>query len=283
MAPDPLRLSLLICVTMVAFASNSILNRMAVGPGHIDASSFAVLRVFFGGLALGLLARRRIRLWGPGRAVGAASLGVYMIGFSMAYRTLDAGLGALILFGTVQIGMFGWSAFRGNAPVARQILGASVAFGGLALVLWPGGEAQFGAGAALMVLAGLGWAAYTLAGKGSADPVAETGANFITVLPFVLGLLLLSELHANAMGVWLAFLSGAVTSGLGYALWYSILPRLASQSAAVIQLCVPVLAIAGGAVLLGEVLTIKLAVAAVLVIGGIALALTSKSPRADRK
>lgn len=278
-----MRLSLLICVTMLAFASNSILNRMAVGPGHIDASSFAVLRVIFGAVALGLLARGRLRLFGPGRAVGAISLAVYMAGFSLAYRTLDAGLGALILFGTVQIGMFSWAAFRGTMPSMRQITGAAIAFAGLVIVLWPSGQAEFGLGGLLMVCAGFGWAAYTLVGKGATDPLAETGANFIMCLPLVLGLLLLSDLQTNGMGVFLAFLSGAITSGLGYAMWYSILPRLPAQNAAVIQLCVPVLAIAGGAVLLGEALSLKLGLAALLVIGGIALALTSQSAPAGRR
>lgn len=278
-----MRLTLLICLTMIAFASNSILNRMAVGPGHIDASSFAVLRVVFGAVMLAALARGRLQLIAPGRAVGAVSLAIYMAGFSLAYRTLDAGLGALILFGTVQIGMFSWAAFRGNTPSFRQLAGAGIAFAGLVLVLWPTGEAQFGLGVLLMVCAGLGWAAYTLAGKGATDPLAETGANFIMSLPLVLGLLLLSDLQTNALGVCLAFLSGAITSGLGYALWYSVLPRLAPQNAAVIQLSVPILAIAGGAVLLGEVFSLKLGLATILVIGGIALALTSQSVPTRRK
>ena len=278
-----MRLSLLICLTLVAFASNSVLNRMAVGEDHIDAASFAVLRVASGAIALSMLAWKRMRFASPGRLVGTLSLGVYMVGFSLAYRTLDAGLGALILFGTVQIGMFGWTAYRGSQPTLRQLIGASIAFGGLTLVLWPGQNAQFGSGAVLMVFAGLGWAAYTLAGKGTADPLAETGANFVMVFPLVLVLLLMSDLQASLLGVALAVVSGAVTSGLGYALWYSILPRFSAQNAAVLQLCVPVLAISGGAFLLGEVLSWQLGLSAVLVIGGIALALTSQPVQADRK
>lgn len=279
-----MKLAVLIVVTMIAFASNSLLNRMAVGAGAIDASGFAVLRVLAGAVTLALLARGRIKLFGPGRAIGAVSLGVYMIGFSLAYRTLDAGLGALILFGTVQIGMFGWSTWTGNRPTARQIAGAGVAFTGLVIALWPGQGAAVGLGSSfLMLLAGLGWAAYTLNGRGATDPLAETGANFVMCLPLMCLLFLGPAMHANFYGVVLAIICGAATSGLGYALWYWVLPQVKAQSAAVLQLSVPIIAIAGGALFLGETLTLAVAIAAALVVGGIALAVTSGSARAGRK
>lgn len=278
-----MRLTALICLTLIAFASNSILNRMAVGAGHIDASSFAVLRTLSGAVMLILLAHGRVRLWTRGRIVGAGSLAIYMIGFSLAYRSLDAGLGALILFGAVQVGMFGWSALRGTPSTGAQIAGAGIAFAGLIVALWPGANAAYGVvDSSLMAIAGLAWGAYTLNGRGTRDPLAETGANFIICLPLILWLLTLTELQASGTGVLLAVVCGAVTSGLGYALWYTVLPQIRAQTASVLQLGVPLIAMAGGALLLGEAFTLKLGVSSVLVLGGILLAITSVSAPADR-
>jgi len=222
-----------------------------------------------------------------GRVLGAVSLAAYMVGFSLAYVTLDAGLGALILFGTVQVTMFGWTALRGQRPALRQMLGAGVAFGGLILALWPsggaGGAAGDLAGTGFMVVAGLGWAAYTLAGKASKDPLAGTAANFVVATPLLAILLLGTGLTAAPAGIALATLSGAVTSGLGYALWYHVLPQLAGQSAAIVQLSVPIIAIVAGALLLGETITGAIVLAAALVLGGIALAVTSSKPQADHR
>ncbi|WP_299647948.1 DMT family transporter [uncultured Tateyamaria sp.] len=281
-----MRLILLTCLTMIAFAANSVLNRMAVDSGAIDPSSFAMIRVLAGAVALCMILTVRgggLPLRERGRVVGALSLAAYMIGFSLAYVTLDAGLGALILFGTVQVTMFGWSALRGANPTMRQMAGAGIAFVGLLIALWPKDGAAGGiSGAVLMVVAGLGWAAYTLVGKGAKDPLAATAANFVLTLPILAALLLGAGLHAAPSGIALAIISGAVTSGLGYALWYSILPRLAGQAAAVIQLSVPIIAIAGGALLLGEALTLSLAFAAALVVGGIAVAVTASMVPTDR-
>lgn len=280
-----MRLILLTVLTMMAFASNSILNRLAVDSGAIDPSSFAMIRVLSGALALCMILTVRggkLPILARGRLLGAASLAAYMIGFSLAYVTLDAGLGALILFGTVQITMFGWSALRGVAPSPRQMLGASVAFAGLLLALWPseGGAGDL-TGAMLMVIAGLGWAIYTLVGRGAVDPLATTAANFIVAMPFLVVLLLGAGLHAAPSGIALAILAGAVTSGLGYALWYHVLPQFAGQTAAVIQLSVPIIAICAGALLLGEALTLSVGVAALLVLAGIALAITSPAVPKD--
>ncbi|MEL6618513.1 MAG: DMT family transporter [Pseudomonadota bacterium] len=282
-----MRLILLTCVTMVAFASNSLLNRAAIDSGAIDPSSFAVIRVAAGALALCMILTVRgggLPVLAPGRALGALSLSLYMIGFSLAYVTLDAGLGALILFGTVQVTMFSWGALRGAPPNRRQLIGAGVAFAGLVLALWPKGGAAGSdlAGAGLMLLAGLGWAAYTLAGRGAQDPLAATAANFVVTLPIMLLLLVGAALHAAPSGIALAIVSGAVTSGLGYALWYHVLPQLTAQTAAVVQLSVPVIAIAAGALLLGESVGLPLILSAAMVLGGIALAVTSRSPQADR-
>ena len=280
-----MRLILLTCLTMVAFASNSILNRLAVDSGSIDASSFAVIRVLAGAVALCMILSVRgggLPVVAKGRAVGVISLSVYMVGFSLAYVTLDAGLGALILFGTVQVTMFGWGALRGAAPTVRQLTGASVAFAGLIYALWPrgGGAAADLPGAMLMVLAGVGWAAYPLAGRGAKDPLAATAANFVVTLPVMLVLLVGASLHVAPSGIALAVLCGAVTSGLGYALWYLVLPQLAAQTAAVVQLSVPIIAIAAGALLLGEAVGLDLLLSALLVLGGIAVAITAPKAQA---
>ena len=275
-----MRLVLLTLLTMCAFAANSLLTRAAVDGGHIGPGAFAVLRVASGAAMLGGIALWRgisMPLLTPVRLAGAVSLALYMIGFSLAYLTLDAGLGALILFGVTQITMFGHAAVTGQAPTARQLLGAAVAFGGLVLVLWPtGGSVTDPVGAVLMVLAGLGWAAYTIAGRGAADPLAATGANFILCLPVLLVLLAASGLEADAAGIALGVVCGAVTSGLGYALWYSVLREMAGTTAAVVQLSVPVIAIAAGVVFLGEAVSGVIVIAAAMVVGGIGWSVTAK-------
>lgn len=280
-----MRLALLTTLTMIAFAANSVLNRLAVDSGAIDPSSFAMIRVTAGAIALCMILTVRgggLPVLARGRAIGAASLAAYMIGFSLAYITLDAGLGALILFGTVQVVMFGWSAMRGSAPTPRQLTGAGIAFVGLLLALWPsdGAGGDVG-GAVFMVIAGIGWAIYTLVGKNSADPLASTAANFVVAVPLLLILLAGTGLHAAPSGIALAILSGAVTSGLGYALWYTVLPDLRGQTAPVIQLSVPIIAIGAGALLLGEAVTLSVIIAAVLVLGGIALTVTAPAVPAD--
>jgi drug/metabolite transporter (DMT)-like permease len=281
-----MRLLLLTSFTMIAFASNSILTRMAIEPGLIDPISFALIRVLSGAVLLAALvirSRGHLTLSGRGRVVGALSLTVYMIGFSLAYVTLDAGLGALILFGVVQITMFSYSAIIGARPGTRQIVGATIAFAGLVVALWPepGAEGSL-AGSGLMVLAGLGWAAYTLSGKSARNPLAETGANFVICLPVLLILTGAFVETAALPGILLAVLCGAITSGLGYALWYRVLPELQRSTAAVVQLSVPVIAILAGSLLLGEPLTLSIAVAASLVVFGIWLAVTKQSAPAGR-
>ncbi len=280
-----MRLFLLTSLTMCAFAANSLLNRLAVGSGAADPASFAVIRVLSGAAMLAFLVILRggaIPFLDRARVAGATALALYMVGFSLAYLTLDAGLGALILFGVVQITMFVLAAAWGNPASVRQIAGATVAFLGLAWVLWPSGSWSTDlTGAALMVAAGIGWAIYTLSGRGATDALAATAANFCLCLPLVAILLPVSPvpLAINPLGVALAVVSGAVTSGLGYALWYRLLPHLDTGVAAIVQLSVPVIALVGGVVLLGETATLRLLMGAVLVLGGIAMALrTPKRP-----
>ncbi len=273
--------ALFICLTMLAFAMNSILNRAAVEGGHADPSSFAIVRVLAGIVVLamvmtvrgGRLELLRARRWGGGMA-----LALYMIGFSLAYLSLDAGLGALILFGTVQIALFAHAAATGDTPSQRQIIGAAVAFGGLLLAFWPQSDGVGSmSGAVFMVLAGLGWAAYTVAGRRARDPVAVTASHFVLSLPFLAVLLVQPELFVSPTGLGLAILCGGVTSGLGYAMWYRVLPNLPGARAAVVQLSVPVLAIGLGVVLLQEEVGVQILAAAALVLGGIAFALSAQS------
>ncbi|MEO1108807.1 MAG: DMT family transporter [Pseudomonadota bacterium] len=278
-----MKLFLLTALTMCAFAANSILNRLAIDSGASDPASFAIVRVLAGAVVLSLLVRARkgaMPLRSRRRVLGAGSLSLYMIGFSGAYLTLDAGLGALILFGVVQISMFVVGALNGTTPTGRQIAGAAVALGGLTLVLWPTEAVQVdAAGAALMVAAGFGWAIYSLVGRSEPDALAGTAANFVVALPVTtLALVFLGgDWQINVTGCALAILSGGVTSGLGYALWYRVLPQLPPSVAAVVQLSVPVIAIVGGVVLLGEVAGARLMAGAALVLGGIALAVLRRT------
>ncbi|MBK0328215.1 DMT family transporter [Rhodobacteraceae bacterium F11138] len=272
-----MRLFLLTFLTMAAFAANSLLNRVAVDSGGMDPASFAALRVLAGAVVLvGLVwARgRTVPLWRTRRVVGAGSLAVYMIGFSAAYLTLDAGLGALILFGIVQITIFALATFRGMPPRPGQVFGSLIAFDGLVWVLWPTGDIQADPmGILFMGAAGVGWAVYTLAGRSEPDALAGTAANFCMALPWVLLVFLFLGRPAPVQpsGVMLAIISGAVTSGLGYALWYSIVGRFSPAMVAVVQLAAPVLALIGGVVLLDETATLRLALGAALVLGGIVL------------
>ncbi|OAN80701.1 hypothetical protein A8B82_00565 [Sulfitobacter sp. EhC04] len=282
-----MRLALLTSLTMIAFAANSVLTRLAIEGQHIDPSGFAIVRVAAGALVLGMVITLRgggLPLLRRNRLPGAFSLAAYMIGFSLAYLTLDAGLGALILFGVVQITMFAHGALSGAAPNMRQITGAAIAFAGLLLALWPGAGGNSDAvGAALMVFAGLGWAAYTIIGRSTADPLAATAANFLLCLPILLVLLVSAGLYFSPMGLALGILCGGLTSGLGYALWYSVLPRLTSATAAVVQLSVPVIAIGAGAVFLDEAVGLMLVISTVLVLGGIGWAISAGSVPADRR
>ena len=270
-----MRLFLLTALTMAAFAANSVLNRWAVGPGHIGAMEFACLRLTAGAVVLVALVvwRRGGLAWPglPGRVPGVLGLSAYLIGFSLAYRGLDAGTGALVLFGAVQVTMFAGALISREAVPGRRWAGAGLALIGLALIAVPGTGGIVPLG--LMALAGLGWGIYSLAGRAATDPLAATAWNFLLALPLVLPLgLTLGLDRPDATGIALAVGSGAVTSGLGYALWYAVLPQLGAARAAVAQLTVPVIAALGGAVLLAEAPGLRFWLASALVLGGVALA-----------
>ena len=272
-----LRLFLLAGVTMLAFAANSVLNRWAVGPGHIGAVEFACLRLVAGAVMLAALVlwQRRSLAWpgARGRVAGVLGLSAYLIGFSLAYRGLDAGAGALVLFGAVQVTMFTGALILREVVPGRRWAGAVLALGGLVLIAVPGAGGLQPVALALMTVAGIGWGIYSLAGRAVQDPLSATAWNFLLSLPLVLpvGLFIRLELP-DATGVTLAVVSGALTSGLGYALWYRILPELGAARAAVAQLSVPVIAALGGAALLAEVPGPRFWLAAALVLGGVSLA-----------
>ena len=274
----PMRLILLTTIVMIAFAANSVLNRMALVGDATGPAGFALIRLVSGAvflLALAYLRKRRTVPWlARHRFWGAAMLAVYVLGFSFAYVTLDAGAGALILFGGVQITMFAGAVGMGESVPLMRWVGSGVAFGGLAVLLWPqSGVAPDFAGAALMVAAAAGWGVYSLLGRENADPLGSTAANFALAVPAGLMVFALFPSDVTVRGAVLAVLSGAVTSGAGYALWYSVLARLESSVAAVAQLTVPVIAVAGGLVFLGEPVSLRFAIATVLVLAGIALSL----------
>lgn len=274
-----MHLFLLVSLVMVAFASNSILNRIGVADFGMDPMAFAVIRTGAGAVMLTALVALRgpggLMVWTSKRAAGAAALAIYMIGFSWSYLTLGAGLGALILFGVLQIVMFGWAVVEGQSVSALKWTGGAIAMVGLVILLWPGGTAAVPfAGALAMLAAGVAWAIYTLLGRGEPDALAASAGNFVLCVPLVAVLLLGADTGSVTMGgALIAIIAGAVTSGLGYALWYRCLPQLATVTASVAQLSVPVIAVAGGVVLLGEPLTPRLLIAGALVLGGIALSL----------
>ena len=270
------RLFALTALAMAAFAANSVLNRMALVGGETDALAFAAVRVVAGAVMLAVLVAARggpIWVGAAGRVAGVFGLVVYLVGFSLAYLALGAGVGALILFGSVQVTMFAGAVIAREPVPVRRWLGAALAFGGLVWLVAPGGTEVPLVGAASMALAGFGWGLYSLAGRKAGDALAATAWNFVLSVPVVLAVALLAgQMQVTATGVWLAVLSGAVTSGLGYALWYGVVPHLGAARAGVAQLTVPMLAALGGALMIGEGVSWRFAVASALILGGVGLA-----------
>jgi drug/metabolite transporter (DMT)-like permease len=265
------------------FAANSLLCRLAMGAGRIDAATFTSVRLTTGAATMALLlaasgARGRWR--STGSWASAAVMFVYAVPFSLAYLRLGAGLGALVLFGTVQVTMIGWGLWRGERPRPAEWIGLGVATAGLGGLTAPGLTAPDPVGVALMAMAGVAWAAYSLRGRNAGDPLAATTANFVRTLPLaaVLALVTVPRMHASATGVALAAASGAVASGLGYTIWYAALRGLTATRAAILQLAVPVLAALGGVLLMDERITPRLVGAGAAILGGVAVAVVR--PRA---
>lgn len=286
-----MQLFVLVTLTMLNFAGNSLLTRAGVTLGGLGAVEFALIRLGSGAVMLALLVVWRgdgLRWGGPERVMGVASLLLYLFGFSAAYLDMDSGIGALILFGMVQVTMFAGALLAGEPLPPRRWIGAGLATTGLVWLLWPAGEAAVSAIHGLaMAVAGLGWGLYSLAGRKEPDALTGTAANFILAAGIValvwVGSVMLGAGWAVEMihtmplsGVILAVIAGAITSALGYALWYTVLPQLEASVAAVAQLTVPVIAMAGGMLWLNESLTLRFVLAAVLVLGGVALSVRQK-------
>lgn len=267
----------LAAIIMIAFAANSLLNRLALATDEIGPAGFAMIRVLSGVFMLCVLLMIRDRgALSFGRPNFAAVLGLstYLIGFSFAYVTMDAGIGALILFGTIQITMFLGAQIGGDRPAWTSWAGMALALLGLSVLSLPSESVRLELSAVVMMgAAALGWGIYSLIGKGVTDPLAETGRNFLFSVPIVAVVLLLFPDAAlpSLNGVFLAILSGSVTSALGYALWYLLLPQLKSSTAALAQLCVPVIALIMGALFLGETLTLQALASAALIMAGVSI------------
>lgn len=277
------RTALLTVVAMFAFAANSLLCRLALRQPIIDPASFGSIRLVSGALALALIVRIRSGPSAPRHAdwLAAAMLFAYVAFFSFAYLTLGAGTGALILFGAVQVTMFSAGLRAGEVFRPTAWVGLMLAAAGLVYLVLPGLSAPPLLGALSMAAAGVAWGAYSLRGRGVADPLGATAGNFWRAAPFalVLSAVLAGRAHADAAGIALAVASGAVTSGLGYVVWYAALRGLSATRAATVQLSVPLVAAFGGVLLLSEAITLRLALASAVILGGIALVLTSRSRR----
>lgn len=271
---------------MIAFAANSVLCRLALEGQDIDAASFTSIRLASGAIALlGILLIRRSSFvirrpnW---KTIG--SLFAYMACFSFSYQYLDTGTGALILFGAVQLTMISAALFAGERLSLMVSSGLFIAVSGLVVLLYPGVTVPNPLGAVLMGIAGMAWGFYSLSGRGATDPTATTATNFLYALPLALVLSSLSFGSASLepYGIALAIVSGAITSGMGYVIWYAALPLLSATRAASVQLSVPAIAAIGGVLVLSEPVSLRLIIATILLVSGISLVLWNRSIKSSR-
>ncbi len=274
---------LLITIALLAFAGNSVLCRYALKGDVIDASSFTAIRLISGAVFLiGLVAcKNSFNVnWKGGSWLSAFWLFLYAAAFSFAYITLKTGIGALILFGAVQVTMILVGLFGGKQLQLMEWFGLILAFSGLAYLLIPSSTSPSLIGCLLMAISGVAWGFYTLAGKGSVNPLVDTANNFLKTMPFVLLLVAIFinfyDIKMTSDGVMLAIVSGAITSGLGYAIWYSVLDTISITQAAVIQLTVPIIAAFGGVTFSSEAITMQLVVSSLLVLGGVFIVVAAK-------
>lgn len=277
-AAQIMRTALLTALALLAFAGNSLLCRLALAGAHTDPASFTAIRLVAGAMVLALLVRRRgKRLLGGGSWLAATALFVYAAGFSFAYVGLSTATGALLLFGAVQISMTGAGLWHGDRLARWQVAGLLGALAGLLLLLLPGLSSPAPLNAVLMIAAGVAWSVYSLRGRGAGDPTAATAGNFLRAAP--MGLLLLTlapPSRFDRTGVACALLSGALTSGLGYVIWYKALRGLRPVTAATVQLSVPVLATIGGMVFLAEPFTTRILLSSAAILGGMALVILAR-------
>src|SRR5438552_6757950 len=280
---------------MISFASNSLLCRAALKETGIDAASFTFIRIVSGAIVLWLIMQMRKHPSSVaavydrrthGSWISALALFGYAAAFSFAYNTLSAGTGALLLFGAVQATMTLWGFRKGERLRAIQIIGLIVAVAGLLVLVFPGLSAPPLIGSMLMLAAGVAWGVYSLRGKvkgqssSDRDATASTAGNFLRAVPFaaLVSVIMLPKMHLDSLGVIYAVISGAITSGLGYVIWYAALPDLKAASAATVKLSVTVIAATGGILLLGEPITLRYAIASIAVLGGIFLVIIERRP-----
>jgi drug/metabolite transporter (DMT)-like permease len=270
----------LTAIAMVAFAGNSLLCRLAFKTTRIDAASFTSVRLVAAALTLMVLLRLAGKTnSGVGSWPSALALFAYAAGFSFAYVNITAATGALLLFGTVQTSMISYGVWKGESLSGFQLPGLALALGGLVWLVLPGLAAPPLTSSMLMIGAGVAWGVYSLRGRGAGDPTMVSAGNFLRTLPFALALsvLTINQFTPDRAGFFYAIASGAVTSGIGYAIWYRALPGLKATEAATVQLSVPVIAALGGIVLLGEPISLRLALASTAILTGIALVVFEKA------
>jgi len=273
----------LTATAMIAFAGNSLLCRAALKQTEIDAASFTSIRLLSGVIILWLLISfkgKKSAKDGQGNWLSAIALFIYAAGFSYAYISLATGTGALLLFGAVQATMIGYGFYSGERLNKLQSLGLILAFAGVIGLLLPGLSAPPLTGSLIMMVAGVAWGIYSIRGKGAGDPTVVSAGNFLRTMPFViiLAVLTLSNQSLDTAGIWYAIASGALASGLGYAIWYAVLPALTSTTASTVQLSVPVIAAFAGIIFLSEPITLRFALASIALLGGIALVILKKAP-----
>lgn len=268
------RIVALTAAAMIAFAANSLLCRLALARTAIDPASFTSLRIASGALVLCLLVRSKGEaMAGAGSWYSALALFAYAAGFSLAYVELSAATGTLLLFGAVQTTMIAYGIWKGERLQRLQVAGLMLAVGGLVGLLLPGLSAPPWTASIWMLAAGVAWGVYSLRARGTANPTRTNAGNFLRALPFAAGLsiIMLPRARVDGAGIAYALASGALASGLGYAIWYAALGGLKSTTAATVQLSVPVVAAVGGVVFLGEAVSLRLVMASAAVLGGIAL------------
>jgi len=266
-------------LAMIAFAGNSLLCRLALKSTGIDPASFTSIRIISGALILWIITKiRGHRVWSTGSWLSASALFIYAASFSYAYVSLPTTTGSLLLFGAVQVTMIGYGLWSGERLGAPQYMGLLCAIGGLVGLLLPGLAAPPLPGSVLMLGAGIAWGIYSLRSKGISDPTATTAGNFLRAVPMALALSLIAiPWHSlNGSGVGYAIASGALASGAGYAIWYTVLRWLKMTSAATVQLSVPVITAVGGIIFLGEIITLRLVIASAAILFGIALVTVSR-------
>lgn len=288
MNKNPLKVLITTLFALMAFAGNSVLCRLALGEKLIDPASFTTIRLFSGVTLLIILTsitKKKETSKSNGSWLAASMLFIYAVTFSFGYVSLDTGTGALILFGAVQITMIICSVVSGNKLHISEWLGLLVAFSGFAYLVIPNLSSPSLVGFILMTISGIAWGFYTLAGRGSKNPLGDTAFNFLRTLPFILALIIFSlkDFYLSPEGVLLAVLSGAIASGVGYFVWYIALGGLSVTQAAVVQLFVPIIAALGGILFTNEQITQRLIESSILVLGGILAVIKGKKHFTSKK